>query len=189
MIKIQKGDITKLKVDAIVNAANNSLMGGGGVDGAIHQAAGPQLQEECLKLGGCLVAEAKITNGYNLPAKYVIHAVVTYWFGETVTGEHKQEDSLLARCYRNSLILAAENGVKTIAFPAISTGAYSFPVERATRIALKEMMSFLQEPHTNINEIICVCFEPEVYKAYSEIYEELHAEVKKLYAELFNGDL
>ncbi len=189
MIKIQKGDITKLEVDAIVNAANSSLMGGGGVDGAIHQAAGPQLLEECSKLGGCLVGEAKITKGHNLPAKYVIHTVGPVWHGATVTGEHKQEDSVLTRCYRNSLILAAENGVKTIAFPAISTGAYSFPVERATRIALKEMMSFLQEPYTNIDEIICVCFEPDVYKAYSEVYEELAAEVRKLHAELFNGDL
>src|SRR5947207_4903422 len=124
-ISIQKGDITKLEVDAIVNAANSSLLGGGGVDGAIHDAAGPRLYDACKKIGGCPTGEARITPGFDLPAKFVIHTVGPVWHG----GKH-DEDELLARCYRNALQLALENNVKTIAFPAISTGAYGFPMKR-----------------------------------------------------------
>lgn len=163
MIKIQRGDITKLAVDAIVNAANPTLLGGGGVDGAIHMAAGPELREECEGLGGCLVGEAKITKGYNLPVKHVIHTVGPIWYG----GEN-QEDESLAQCYANSLTLAVEHGVKSIAFPAISTGAFDFPLERATRIALKELASF-----TENLEIICVCFEQDEYLIYNKVYSEI----------------
>jgi len=139
-IKIVQGDITKLEVDAIVNAANKSLLGGGGVDGAIHRAAGPELLAECRSLNGCEVGEAKITNGYNLPAKYVIHTVGPYWNG----GKYN-EDEKLASCYFNSLKLAVKHGIKTIAFPAISTGVYRFPFERAAKIAFKTVTDFLTE--------------------------------------------
>ncbi len=139
-VEIHKGDISKLKVDAIVNAANNTLLGGGGVDGAIHRAAGKKLLEECKKLNGCKTGEAKITKGYNLSAKNVIHTVGPVWNG----GKHN-EDELLASCYCNSLKLAVENGIKSIAFPAISTGVYRFPLERATKIAIDEVTKFLKE--------------------------------------------
>ena len=137
-IEIVAGDITKLNVDAMVNAANTSLLGGGGVDGAIHRAAGPQLLAECETLGGCATGEAKITKGYRLPAKWVIHTPGPVWRG----GQHG-EDGLLASCYRNSLTLVVEHGAKSVAFPAISTGIYSFPLERATRIAVREVRGFL----------------------------------------------
>ena len=137
-LDVVEGDITGLDVDSIVNAANSSLLGGGGVDGAIHRAAGPELVAECRMLHGCKTGEAKITRGYRLPARHVIHTVGPVWNG----GTHG-EDDLLANCYRNSLKLAADNGVRTLAFPAISTGIYRFPVERATRIAVQETIRFL----------------------------------------------
>ncbi|MCJ7554617.1 MAG: O-acetyl-ADP-ribose deacetylase [Ignavibacteriaceae bacterium] len=163
-IKIIQDDITKLKVDAIVNAANTTLLGGGGVDGAIHRAAGPQLLEECRTLNGCLTGEAKITKGYNLPAKYVIHTVGPVW-----NGGNNKEDELLANCYRNSLKLAVESGIKTIAFPAISTGVYRFPLERATKIAIKEVREFLKE-NKSIEKIIFVCFDEDTFKAYKKLF-------------------
>lgn len=165
MIKLEivKGDITKLKMDAIVNAANSSLLGGGGVDGAIHRAAGPTLLEECRKLNGCETGEAKITNGYNLPAKFVIHTVGPVWNG----GEYN-EDNLLESCYKNSLKLAVENKIKTIAFPAISTGLYGFPLERATQIAIKIVKEFISTK-PGITKVIFICFDTKtesVYKKY-----------------------
>ncbi len=166
-IEIYKGDITKLNVDALVNAANTSLLGGGGVDGAIHRAAGIELLDECKKLKGCKTGEAKITKGYNLPAKYVIHTVGHVWNG----GEHK-EDELLASCYRNSLKLAVENGIKSIAFPAISTGVYSFPLERATKIALDEVTKFLKK-NNEIEKVIIVCFDDVTYNIYQRAFKLL----------------
>jgi O-acetyl-ADP-ribose deacetylase (regulator of RNase III) len=162
-IEIVQGDITKLKVDAIVNAANETLLGGGGVDGAIHRAAGPELLEECRKLNGCSTGEAKITKGYKLPAKWVIHTVGPVWHG----GKNN-EDDLLARCYSNSLALAAKHSIRTIAFPCISTGAYGFPIERASRIALSEIKEFLEENET-IEKVIPVCFGKTDYQVYQAL--------------------
>jgi len=156
-LEVLQGDITKLKVDAIVNAANSSLLGGGGVDGAIHRAAGPGLLEECRTLGGCRTGEAKITKGYNLPARWVIHTVGPIWQGGT-----QNEDELLASCYRNSLALAREHGIRTIAFPAISTGAYGFPMERAARIAVREVKRFLQQD-TTLEKVILVAYDKRAY--------------------------
>jgi O-acetyl-ADP-ribose deacetylase (regulator of RNase III) len=168
-IELIKGDITKIQADAIVNAANSTLLGGGGVDGAIHQAAGPGLLRECKKIGGCPTGEARITGGYGLPAKYVIHTVGPVWRGGSGDSFEagSKEDKLLADCYRNSLVLANENGVKTIVFPSISTGAYRFPVERASKIAVKEMRDFL-ETHPEMEKIIVVCFGEEVFQAYEK---------------------
>ena len=162
-IEVQKGDITKLKVDAIVNAANTSLLGGGGVDGAIHRAAGPELLEFNRKLGGCSTGEAKISPGFKLPAKFIIHAVGPVW-----DGGKNNEDKLLANCYKNSLKLARENKVKTISFPAISTGVYRFPLERATKIAVDEVKKFL-EKNESIEKVIFVCFDDETFQVYQKI--------------------
>jgi O-acetyl-ADP-ribose deacetylase (regulator of RNase III) len=157
---IQEGDITALQVDAIVNAANTSLLGGGGVDGAIHRRAGPQLLEECRTLGGCPTSEARITRGYNLPARHVLHAVGPVW-----GGGQRNEDALLAGCYRSCFALARQHGLKTLAFPAISTGAYGFPADRAARIALAEITRALEE-NPDIERVIVVCFEKRIYDAY-----------------------
>jgi len=162
-IFIEKGDITKLKVDAIVNAANNSLLGGGGVDGAIHRAAGPELIEYNRRLGGCLTGEAKISPGFKLPAKYIIHTVGPIW----QDGKH-DEDDLLANCYRNSLEMAIENDVKTIAFPSISTGAYHFPLDRAAGIAVREVKNFL-EKNDDLEKVIFIAFDDKTYKIYKDI--------------------
>jgi O-acetyl-ADP-ribose deacetylase (regulator of RNase III) len=155
-----RGDITTLAVDAIVNAANSSLLGGGGVDGAIHRAAGPELLAECRALGGCPTGEARITRGYRLPALHVIHTVGPVW-----NGGQSHEDENLARCYRNSLALAAEHGLRTIAFPGVSTGVYGFPVERATRIAIAETASALAA-YPGIERVTFVCFSGGAYDLY-----------------------
>ncbi len=159
-IKVHKGDITKLEVDAIVNAANKTLLGGGGVDGAIHRAAGKELLDECRTLNGCETGEAKITTGYNLPAKFIIHTVGPVWYGG-----NNSEEEFLANCYRNSLKLAIENNIRAIAFPAISTGIYRFPIERATKIAIREVKNFLQN-NDSIYEVVFVCFGENVYQQY-----------------------
>lgn len=161
-----QGDITEQKVDAIVNAANNSLSGGGGVDGAIHEAAGPQLLAECQQIGGCVTGHAKHTKGYNLPLKWIIHTVGPVWTGGT-----NHEDDLLASCYRNTLALAVDLGVKTIAFPSISTGVYRFPIDRAARIAVKEIKDFMQKD-SSIEQITMVAFDADTYRAYKEAAEE-----------------
>ena len=160
-LEIIQGDITKQHVDAIVNAANNSLLGGGGVDGAIHKAAGPGLLVECMELNGCPTGEARMTGGYNLPAKWVIHTVGPVWRGGT-----QGEDDLLARAYSNSLALAAREGVKTIAFPSISTGAFGFPLERAATIAVREIKRFLARNST-IECVTIVSFGQKAYDAYT----------------------
>lgn len=159
-IEIVQGDITQLSVDAIVNAANSSLLGGGGVDGAIHRAAGRELLEECRQLQGCKTGEAKITKGYNLPAKWVIHTVAPVW-----QGGNYGEDDLLSSCYRHSLALAEQYEIKTIAFPAISTGVYAFPMERASKIAITEVNKFLYR-HNSLKKVIFVCFGQSAYDFY-----------------------
>jgi O-acetyl-ADP-ribose deacetylase (regulator of RNase III) len=164
-IQILKGDITTLKVDAIVNAANTSLLGGGGVDGAIHSAAGPGLLEECKSLGGCPTGEAKITSGYNLPAKFVIHTVGPVW-----QEGNRNEDELLAACYRNSLRIAENMKMNTIAFPNISTGVYGFPKERAASIAIREVKDFL-ENNEEIKKVIFVIFDDENLAIYQRLIE------------------
>lgn len=161
-VEVILGDITKLEVDAIVNAANTSLLGGGGVDGAIHRAAGPELALECRMLNGCKVGEAKITGGHRLPAKWIIHTVGPVW-----RGGQNGEDELLANCYRNSFRLAAQHDIRTLAFPAISTGIYHFPVDRATQIALTETRRFLAE-NTTVEKVLFVCFTDEVYQSYTD---------------------
>jgi O-acetyl-ADP-ribose deacetylase (regulator of RNase III) len=159
-LSIVLGDITTQSVDAIVNAANNSLLGGGGVDGAIHHTAGPKLLEECRTLGGCETGGAKITKGYNLPAKFIIHTVGPIW----QDGNH-HEDKLLASCYRNSFALARKHRIYTIAFPSISTGVYRFPVERASHLAMQEIVKEL-ETNRNLEHVVIVCFNQETYEAY-----------------------
>ena len=161
-IEIYKGNITSLNVEAIVNAANSSLLGGGGVDGAIHRAAGKELLEYCRTLNGCKTGEAKISPGFNLKAKYVIHTVGPIWHG----GNHN-EDFLLSNCYRNSLKLASENNIKTIAFPAISTGVYGFPHERAAKIAINEVKKVLEE-NGSFEKVIFVCFDDFTYTIYND---------------------
>ncbi len=165
-IQIVHGDITKLDVDAIVNAANSTLLGGGGVDGAIHRAAGTELLAECRALGGCEPGKAKITRGYRLPARFVIHTVGPIW-----RGGKRGEARILANCYRNSLRLAVENEIKTIAFPAISCGAYGYPIEQAGQIALETTREFLAATQ-NIHRVIFVLWGDDVYDAYREALQK-----------------
>jgi len=165
-IQVVEGDITKQTVDALVNAANTTLLGGGGVDGAIHRGAGPELLEECRKLGGCATGQAKITKGYRLPAKWVIHTVGPVWHG----GD-RSEDELLASCYRSCFALAQQQGVRTMAFPSISTGAYGFPMDRAARIAVRETRKFL-EKNSAVEKVLLVCFGRSACETYSQALRE-----------------
>jgi O-acetyl-ADP-ribose deacetylase (regulator of RNase III) len=167
--KILLGDITKVKADAIVNAANNSLLGGGGVDGAIHRAAGPKLLEECKKLRGCETGKAKITKGYDLPVKYVIHTVGPIWQG----GNNGEED-LLANCYYNSLLLAEKYNCRYVAFPSISTGVYHFPLERASKIAVKTIMEYCKDRYV-IDKAAMVCFDEKTKEYYDRALKEYKA--------------
>jgi O-acetyl-ADP-ribose deacetylase (regulator of RNase III) len=166
-IQLVEGDITRRDVDAIVNAANSPLRGGGGVDGAIHRAAGPELVAECRTLGGCGTGEAKMTRGYRLPAQWVIHTVGPVW-----QGGQANEDLLLAACYRNSLRLAVRHGIRTIAFPSISTGAYGFPMERAARIAVDEVRRFLTANPNALDRVELVSFGKDAYERYRKILGE-----------------
>lgn len=163
-VELIKGDITKLNVDAIVNAANSSLLGGGGVDGAIHRAAGPELLQECMKLNGCRTGDAKVTGGYNLPAKYVIHTVGPVWHGGG-----SDEESLLKNCYKRSLEEAINHKIRSIAFPNISTGVYRFPKELAAKIAIKEVTGFIKQTN-EIDKVIFCCFDDDNYELYARIF-------------------
>jgi len=165
-IEVVEGDITQQKVDAIVNAANTSLLGGGGVDGAIHRAAGPELLEECRTLHGCPTGDAKITRGYRLAARWVIHTVGPVW-----RGGKDFEDQLLANCYRRSLEVAVQNGIRTVAFPAVSTGVYGFPLERAARIAVREVRAFLLE-NPSLERVLFVCFDSRTRNCYEMVLAE-----------------
>jgi O-acetyl-ADP-ribose deacetylase (regulator of RNase III) len=166
VLEVAEGDITRFEVDAIVNAANRSLLGGGGVDGAIHRAAGPRLKEACARLGGCPTGQTRITEGFDLPARWVIHAVGPVWRG----GGHG-EDDLLARCYRESLGLAEEHGARTVAFPSISTGAYGFPMERAARIAVETIRPFLDHSRV-VERVILVCFGRDAFEIHRRVLKE-----------------
>ena len=166
-LKVLHGDITKQKVDAVVNAANTSLLGGGGVDGAIHRAAGPGLLEECRALHGCPTGAARITRGHRLPAKHVLHTVGPVW-----DGGRAGEDESLAQCYRSCFALVEEHGLRSVAFPAISCGVYGFPVDRAARIAVAEIRRFL-EGNAEVERVLVVCFSDEVYDAYRSALQEL----------------
>ncbi|HTY63421.1 MAG TPA: O-acetyl-ADP-ribose deacetylase [Acidobacteriota bacterium] len=166
-IEIVLGDITQQQVDAIVNAANTSLLGGGGVDGAIHRAAGPLLLEECRKLHGCATGAAKQTKGYNLPATWIIHTVGPVW-----RGGNRDEDRLLADCYRHCLDIAREGGIRSIAFPAISTGVYGFPADRASRIAMNEIKRHLAQ-NALPEKVIIVCFDSRTYEIYTNLCPDI----------------
>ena len=166
-ITITESDLTRLQADAIVNAANKTLLGGGGVDGAIHRAAGPGLLVECKTLGGCETGQSKITEGYDLPAKHVIHTVGPVW-----GGGHKGEPELLASCYQTSLNLAREHTLRSLAFPAISCGAYRFPFEQACRIALRETIAFLETHSDDLDEVIFCCFNDSAARQYHEALDE-----------------
>ncbi|EKE22221.1 MAG: Appr-1-p processing protein [uncultured bacterium] len=159
-----KGDITKIEVDAIVNSANRRLLGGGGVDGVIHRVAGEELYQECLTLGGCMEGEAKITKGYKLPAKWVIHTV-----GPIYGNENGREADMLRSCYTMSLYLAVDNGVKTISFPNISTGVYGYPIDEASLIAVQAVKDFLEEEEHQIERVYFVCFSDDDYKIYKNL--------------------
>lgn len=172
MIQLIKGDITKIdNVDAIVNAANSSLLGGGGVDGAIHRAAGPELLSECRLLGGCKTGQAKITKAYRLPCKHIIHTVGPVWNG----GSHN-EDGLLADCYQNALMLAAKHDIRTIAFPSISTGIYAFPVERAAKLAVTTVDRFLQGHPGVFDMVLWVLFDERALAAYQDAVQMIKNE-------------
>jgi O-acetyl-ADP-ribose deacetylase len=166
-LRAQPGDITRVKVDAIVNAANESLLGGGGVDGAIHRAAGPELLDECRKLGGCPTGQARQTRGYRLPAKHVIHTVGPVWHG----GGHN-EDRLLESCYRSVMALARQHGLASLAFPAISTGVYRFPLARATEIAVRTVHE--ERAAGTVTDVIFVCFGDEALAAYTAELDRLY---------------
>lgn len=170
MMKAIKGDITKISdVQAIVNAANTSLLGGGGVDGAIHRAAGPRLLEECRTLHGCRTGEAKLTKGYNLPCDYVIHTAGPVWHGGT-----NKEPELLASCYYNSLKVAVENGIKTVAFPSISTGVYSYPIDKAAEVAVGTVKRFMDEFSDEIDMVCWVLFDDRTFAAYRDEIDKLY---------------
>lgn len=171
-IELVTGDITRLDVDAIVNAANSTLLGGGGVDGAIHRGAGPELREACRLFQGCPTGEARITRGFRLPAKWVIHTVGPVWQGGDI-----DEDEMLARCYRSSLVLARNVQATSIAFPAISTGAYGFPVARATPIAVRTVAGMLPEVPT-LTRVLFVSFSPETHELYEAVLRDARARVR-----------